>query len=79
MGEVWFPVFFDFWAHGAGADKYGVVHSDGVSERTLFIIDKKGIIRHIDVHNINKRPCLEDLVEEREDLEKYIRWLMVSA
>ena len=35
-----------------------------------FIIDKKGIIRHIDVHDINTRPRLEDLVEEMEDLEK---------
>jgi ferritin-like protein len=35
-----------------------------------FIIDKKRIIRHIDVHDINKRPRLEDLVKEREKLEK---------
>jgi len=44
-----------------------------------FIIDKKGIIRHIDVHEINKRPRLEDLVKEQGKLEKYIRWLLVSA
>jgi ferritin-like protein len=44
-----------------------------------FIIDKKKIIRHIDVHGINKRPRLEDLVKEQEKLEKYIRWLLVLA
>jgi peroxiredoxin (alkyl hydroperoxide reductase subunit C) len=41
-----------------------------VSERALFVIDKKGIIRYIDVHDINKRPHLEDLVQELEKLTK---------
>ena len=53
MGELWFPVLSDFWPHGAVASKYGVLRSNGVSERALFIIDKKGIIRYIDVHDIN--------------------------
>jgi peroxiredoxin (alkyl hydroperoxide reductase subunit C) len=64
MGDIWFPVLSDFWPHGKVAQKYGVLRSNGVSERALFIIDKKGIIRYIDVHNINKRPPLEDLVRE---------------
>lgn len=66
---VWFPVLSDFWPHGAVADKYGILRSDGVSERALFVIDKKGIIRYIDVHNINERPPLEMLVEELQKLE----------
>ena len=70
MGELWFPVLSDFWPHGAVADRYGVLRSDGVSERALFVIDKKGIIRYIDVHDINKRPRLEHLVRELEKLEK---------
>jgi peroxiredoxin (alkyl hydroperoxide reductase subunit C) len=40
-----------------------------VAERALFVIDKKGIIRYIDVHNINQRPLLEDLVRELEKLK----------
>jgi peroxiredoxin (alkyl hydroperoxide reductase subunit C) len=64
MGDIWFPVLSDFWPHGDVAQKYGVLRSNGVSERALFIIDKKGIIRYIDVHDINKRPPLEDLVRE---------------
>jgi peroxiredoxin len=63
MGDLWFPVLSDFWPHGAVADKYGVLRSDGVAERSLFVIDTKGIVRYIDVHDINKRPRLEDLVE----------------
>lgn len=67
-GELWFPVLSDFWPHGAVAKKYGVLRSDGVSERALFVIDKNGIIRYIDVHDINQRPKLEVLVEQLETL-----------
>ena len=70
MGALWFPVLSDFWPHGAVADKFGVLRSDGTSERALFVIDKKGIIRYIDVHDINKRPSLGVLVKELEKLQK---------
>jgi len=69
-GELWFPVLSDFYPHGAVAEKYGILRSDGVSERALFVIDKKGIIRYIDVHDINDRPRLEVLVGELQKLEK---------
>jgi peroxiredoxin (alkyl hydroperoxide reductase subunit C) len=70
MGQLWFPVLSDFWPHGAVADRYGILRSDGTSERALFVIDKKGIIRYIDVHDINKRPPLDDLVKELEKLKR---------
>lgn len=70
MGKLWFSVLSDFWPHGAVAKKYGVLRSNGVSERALFVIDKKGIIRYIDVHDINKRPPLEDLANALEKLKK---------
>jgi alkyl hydroperoxide reductase subunit AhpC len=46
-----------------------VLRSDGTTERALFVIDKKGMIRYIDVHDINKRPPLESLVRELEKLK----------
>ena len=70
MGKLWFPVLSDFWPHGAVAKKYGILRSDGVTERALFVIDKKGIIRYIDVHDINQRPSLEVLIGELEKLKK---------
>jgi peroxiredoxin len=69
-GKLWFPVLSDFYPHGAVAQKYGILRSDGVAERALFVIDKKGIIRYIDVHDINERPRLEVLVGEMEKLNK---------
>jgi peroxiredoxin (alkyl hydroperoxide reductase subunit C) len=62
MGELWFPVLSDFWPHGSVAEQYGILRSEGVSERALFVIDKQGIIRYIDVHDINKRPDLDALI-----------------
>jgi len=70
MGQLWFPVLSDFWPHGEVAKRYGVLRSDGVSERALLVIDKKGITRYIDVHDINKRPPLEDLMMALEKLKK---------
>ena len=70
MGTLWFPVLSDFWPHGAVAKSYGVLRSNGVSERAILIIDKKGIITFIDVHDINKRPLLEEIVGGLEKVGK---------
>lgn len=70
MGQVWFPVLSDFWPHGAVAQNYGVLREDGMTERALFVIDKTGTIRYIDVHDINVTPKLEDLIKELEKLPK---------
>ena len=72
MGKLWFPVVSDFYPHGAYADRLGILRSNGVTERALFVIDKKGIIRYIDVHDINARPPLRELVEALEKLEKEV-------
>jgi peroxiredoxin (alkyl hydroperoxide reductase subunit C) len=69
MGKLWFPVLSDFWPHGQTTEKYGILRTDGTSERALFVIDKKGVIRYIDVHDINERPSLESLVRELEKLK----------
>jgi len=69
MGKIWFPVLSDFWPHGQVAASYGILRSDGVSERALFVIDKNGIIRSILVSDINKRPDLEWFAVELEKLE----------
>ncbi len=64
MGDLWFPVLSDFWPHGAVADSFGLLRTNGVAERALVIIDKEGIIRYIGVNDINFRPPLETLVDE---------------
>jgi alkyl hydroperoxide reductase subunit AhpC len=57
LGGINYPLLSDFWPHGFVAEKYGVFRSqDGKSERAIFIIDKNGIIRYIDIHDIDKQP-----------------------
>lgn len=72
MGKLWFPVVSDFYPHGAYADRLGILRSNGVTERALLVIDKKGILRYIDVHDINKRPPLRELVEALEKIKKEV-------
>ncbi len=69
MGNLWFQVLSDFWPHGQVAQRYGILRTEGVSERALFVIDKMGVIRTIDVHDINLRPPLEDLASALEKLQ----------
>ena len=70
MGQLWFPVLSDFWPHGAVAQKYGVLRSSGVSERALIYVDKKGIIRDIQVSDINTRPDLAYCAATLEKMNK---------
>ena len=67
---LWFPVLSDFWPHGAVAKKYGVLRTDGTSERALFFIDKRGVLRDIIVSDINRRPDLELIVRAMEKMNR---------
>lgn len=68
--KLWFPVLSDFFPHGEVAARYGVLRTDGTSERALFVIDKEGIIRYIDVHDINERPPLDNLAAALEKVSR---------
>ena len=47
----------------------GTPRSDGLSERALIFIDKKGIIQAILVMDINKRPDLKACFQELDKLK----------
>ena len=70
MGNLWFPVLSDFWPHGAVAQRFGILRSEGVSERALIFIDTKGVIRDILVSDINIRPDLEYCALQLEKLNR---------
>jgi len=63
LGGINYPLLSDFWPHGAVAERYGVFRSEGHSERALFVIDKQGIIRYIDIHDIDQQPENEVLFD----------------
>ncbi len=69
MGGITYPLLSDFYPHGEIAQCYGVLRPDGRSERALFIIDKRGIIRYVDVHDIDEQPDNEILFRELARIE----------
>ena len=64
------PLLVRFLPQGSVAAGCGALRGDGTSEGALFVIDKKGMIRYIDIHDINKRPPLEDPVRAMEKVNK---------
>ena len=65
---IHYPLLSDFWPHGAVAKKYGVLRAEGYTERAIFVIDDDGIIRYIDIHDIDKQPSNKVLFEEIKKL-----------
>lgn len=53
----------DFWPHGEVAQKYGVLRTEGYTERAIFIIDRQGVIQYIDIHDIDDQPFNDVLFE----------------
>ena len=77
LGGISFPLLSDFSPLGAVAKKYGVRRKEGFSERAIFVLDKYGIIRYIDIHNIKDRPKnkilfaeLKKVIQLESEMEK---------
>lgn len=51
------------------ARQYGVLREEGKSERAIFIIDQQGIIRYIDIHDIDQQPDNDVLLAELAKIE----------
>jgi glutaredoxin len=69
LGGISYPLLSDFYPHGLVAEKYGILRSEGYAERAIFVIDKSGIIRYIDIHDIDKQPDNEVLFGVLEKLD----------
>lgn len=69
LGGITYPLLSDFFPHGRVAQLFGVLRQDGSSERALFVIDKKGVIRYVDVHDIDKQPDNDVLFHILAELE----------
>jgi glutaredoxin len=69
LGGITYPLLSDFYPHGQVAEKFGVLRSEGYTERAIFVLDKRGIIRYIDVHEITKQPDNDELFRVLNVLE----------
>src|SRR5262245_61884451 len=68
MGGLSYPLLSDFFPHGLTAVKYGVLRPQGVTERAIFVVDKQGVIRYIDIHDISKQPPTDKIMEALDKL-----------
>jgi glutaredoxin len=69
LGGISYPLLSDFWPHGAVAQRYGVLREDGRSERALFVVDREGIVRYVDIHDIDDLPDNEEIYRVLRQLE----------
>lgn len=64
-----YPLLADFHPKGDVSRKYGVyIEEKGHCERAIVLVDKEGIVRYIDVHNIGEAPDNAQLLEVLRDL-----------
>jgi len=69
LSGITYPLLSDFFPHGRVAQLFGVLRGDGRSERAIFVIDKKGVIRYVDVHDIDQQPDNEVLFRALAEVE----------
>ena len=67
IGILSLPLASDFYPHGDVATKYGILREGdpvpGISERAVFVVDKKGKIAYAKVHPIDRQPETEEVFE----------------
>ncbi|NOX62924.1 MAG: peroxiredoxin [Chloroflexi bacterium] len=64
-----FPLLSDFFGKHVSA-AYGVLRSEGFCERASFIIDKEGVVRYAEVHELTQVPDVEKLFQILETLNE---------
>ena len=73
LGGITYPLLSDFWPHGAVAQQFGVLRQEGYTERAIFILDKQGVIRYVDVHDIAAQPDNDELRRAIREIDPAVR------
>ncbi len=68
MGGLSFPLLSDNWPYGYVAAQYGVLRGSGTCERAIFVIDKQGIVRYVDIHDIGEQPPTDKIIQALDKL-----------
>ena len=68
MGGLSYPLLSDFWPHGKVAVDYGVLRNAGITERAIFVVDRAGVIRYIDIHAIGEVPPTDRILQALDAL-----------
>ena len=68
LGGLSYPLMSDYWPHGEVSAKYGMLSTKGYAERGVFLVDKAGIIRFIEIVESYELPDNDALFRELERL-----------
>jgi peroxiredoxin len=67
LGSIRFPMCSDFYPHGAVTQAYGILRQGppqpGISERAVFIVDKKGKIVFAKTYRLDQTPENDELLD----------------
>jgi peroxiredoxin len=69
LGVKSYPLLADFHPQGAVAERYGILHEKGFSQRAVFVVDKEGIVRFARVYPGGELPRPEEILPVLEELE----------
>jgi len=69
LGGLSYPLMSDYYPHGRVARLYGVLTERGYTDRTVFLIDKSGIIRYIQEVKPIELPDNDALIKQLSLLE----------
>ena len=69
LGGLSYPLMSDYYPHGRVARLYGVLTEQGYTDRTVFLIDKSGIIRYIQEVKPIELPDNDALIKQLSLLE----------
>ena len=69
MGGVPYPVLGDFHPHGKVAQLYGIFNDErGTALRSVFIIDKEGVVRFVHLYEPGTLPDPDQILTELEKI-----------
>ena len=69
LGGIDYPMLADFYPHGEVSKRYGILRPEGFSERATLVIDKKGIVRGIEVHEMGTLPDHDKLLDTLRSIQ----------
>lgn len=74
IGEMHIPMCSDFYPHGQVTEAYGIMRQgpplSGISERAVFIVDKRGKIAFAKMYPLDQVPKIDELLEAVRRIEK---------
>ena len=74
LGGISFPLLADFYPQGAVSRRFGIYVTEGKhagqSERAIIVVDKIGVVRYIDVHDVDEEPDPEDVFDALRNIDR---------